>query len=79
MMELVIEEMKHQIIAAIRAGAQGETLWGADEIAHFLRMTPNGVRSHIVNTPGFPKPVILPSGGKRYLPDEVRSWAKTRR
>lgn len=49
-------------------------LWDAADIAQYMRLSKKSVQSHILGTKGFPNPVILATGGKRWMSKEVKAW-----
>ena len=53
-----------------------QRLWTADDIAEHLKIKKSTVQSTVLKSKGFPEPIILPSGGKRYSPAEVKLWLK---
>lgn len=59
------------------------TLWTADEVAAFLRLSPSTVRRRIVCRSDFPKPVRMPGragpGAPRWVAGEVEEWVLERR
>lgn len=55
-----------------------EELWGADEIAAYLKTEKSTVQSHYLGKDSFPEPIKLPRGGKRWFSKEVRAWASKR-
>lgn len=56
-----------------------EQLWNLQNIAEFFNTSKSTVCSRIVTRPDFPKPVSFPGFGKRWVPEEVREWAKSQR
>lgn len=52
-----------------------DSLWRPDEIALYMNISKKSVQSHVVTKPGFPRPVILPTGGRRWVAKEVKAWA----
>lgn len=56
-----------------------EKLWTAAEIADYLNLSKSSVQSRIICKPDFPKAVKLPSGGRRWVPEEVKKWALSHR
>lgn len=60
-----------------------EPLWTADDVARYLVRTKKTVQNHIQYSPGFPKPIRMPTekgrGHPRWVPDEVREWALSQR
>lgn len=68
-----------QILGELRKQRVGDDLWGAEEIADFLKIGKKSVQSHILGSDGFPENITLPSGGRRWLAKEVKAWAIKRR
>lgn len=54
-------------------------LWDANDIADYVRLSKRSVQNHYLTKPGFPKPVILPTGGRRWVAGEVKAWITRRR
>jgi hypothetical protein len=54
-------------------------LWDAEDIAAYMRLSKKSVQNHYLNKPGFPKAIILATGGRRYVAAEVKSWILRRR
>lgn len=54
-------------------------LWDADDIAVYMRLSKKSVQNHIIDTPGFPKAVVLVTGGRRWVASEVKAWVLRRR
>lgn len=67
----------NEILEELRSQRVG-SLWSTAEIGVYF-----GVKSKtacgIVADPSFPDPVTAPGVGRRWLPDEVRAWAKRHR
>ncbi|MCH2551288.1 MAG: hypothetical protein MK001_03730 [Alcanivorax sp.] len=67
-----------QILEELRAQRVQESLWSTEEVGAYF-----GVKSKtacgIVAAPDFPDPVTAPGVGRRWLPEEVRAWAKRHR
>lgn len=64
-----------------RQQAMLNDLWGAEEIAQHLKLKTRSVQQAIINpkrNPTFPKPKLLPTGGRRWARDEVIDWSKNR-
>lgn len=59
--------------------SNNESLWTAAEIADYLNLSKSSVHGRIICKPDFPPAIKLPSGGRRWVPAEVRSWALKRR
>lgn len=54
---------------------QADDLWGAEEIAAYIKLSKKSVRNRFLHKPGFPAPVELPGGCQRWVAKEVRAWA----
>jgi predicted DNA-binding transcriptional regulator AlpA len=54
-------------------------LWDADDIAAYMRLSKKSVQNHYLEKPGFPKAVILATGGRRWVSAEVKAWILRRR
>lgn len=57
-----------------------EPLWTSAECAEFFNRSQDRFWSDIAAVPGFPTPIVLPTGKSRssrplWVPDEVRDWA----
>lgn len=68
LLSAMLEEMR-------RARARDDDLWDSGLIADFLKLGKNTVQGKILDKNGFPAPVILPTGGRRWIAKEVRAWA----
>jgi predicted DNA-binding transcriptional regulator AlpA len=68
-----IAGMLHDVLGEIR-GQQADRLWDAEDIANYTRLSKKTVQGHLVQKPGFPRPVILATGGRRWVPKEVKAW-----
>lgn len=61
---------------------QPQSLWTMAEMAAYLNAS-TAQAARITTTPGFPKPIILPSTGrgerqmKRWIPAHVEAWAES--
>lgn len=53
-------------------------LWDARDIASYMRLSQKSVQNHYLSKPGFPKPVILATGGRRWVANEVKAWITRR-
>lgn len=51
-----------------------DSLWDTDDIAGYAKLSRRTVQNHIVGKEGFPRPIVLPTGGRRWLAGEVREW-----
>lgn len=59
--------------------AMQSDLWGAEEIASLLKIKVASVQQSVINRnrcPSFPKAKVIPTGGRRWLRDDVIAWAK---
>lgn len=54
-----------------------EALWQAEEIGKFLKLAAKTVQNSMPSWPDFPKAILLPTGGRRWLPGEVTAWAES--
>lgn len=59
--------------------AQEEDLWGAEEIACYLKLKRQSVHNGVLKAKGFPSSVVLPTGGRRWVAKEVKAWMLRRR
>jgi predicted DNA-binding transcriptional regulator AlpA len=64
-----------EVIGALRKSDK-DALWNTDDIANYMRLTKPSVHSHVINKKGFPAPVIIPTGGKRWYAREIKEWVK---
>lgn len=71
-LNVIIKELR-------RSRGQDDDLWEAQEIADYMKLSKGGVQAHVLNTPGFPKAVLLPTGGRRWVAKEVKAWLVRRR
>lgn len=62
-----------------RQRAQEDELWEAEQIAEYMKLGKNSVQSHVLNSAGFPSPVMLPTGGRRWVAKEIKAWSLRRR
>lgn len=69
----IMEELKKQRIMS------SDEPWSADEIAAYLKLGKRTVQNKIITDKTFPTGIPLPSGGRRWLAKEVRSWYEKRR
>ena len=56
-----------------------DALWNYDDIAEFTSLAKTTVQTRIVCAPGFPRAVIIPSGGRRWVAREVKDFLKRQR
>lgn len=79
-MEALTQESVPHLLSAMleemrKARVRDDELWEAQHIADFLKLSKNTVQGKILDKNGFPGPVILPTGGRRWVAKEVRAWA----
>lgn len=59
-----------------------DRLWGADEIAEWMRLSPSTIKQRVICQPGFPKP-FQPGGlehsQSRWFASEIIKWAREHR
>lgn len=73
-------ELLVRILAELqRQHAQDDDLWEAQQIAEHMKLGKGSVQSHVLSSPGFPTPVMLPTGGRRWVAKEVKAWLLRRR
>jgi predicted DNA-binding transcriptional regulator AlpA len=60
-------------------GPANRDLWDAGDIAEYVRLSKKTVQSHLVEKPGFPRAIILATGGRRWVSSEVKAWVLRRR
>lgn len=72
-------QILNAILGELRRQRVADDLWSADDIADYLGLAKNTVQGRTVKTNGFPRPVMLPTGGKRWVAKEVRAWAMRQR
>lgn len=68
----ILEELRRQ-------RAQDDDIWRADEIADYMKLSKKTVQCDVLNTPGFPSSVPLPTGGRRWVAKEIKAWFLHRR
>lgn len=56
-----------------------DALWNYEDIATFTSLAKTTVQTKIVCAPGFPRAVIIPSGGRRWVAREVKDFLKRQR
>lgn len=69
-LEEILEELRRQRIP--------DALWSTKEIGTYFGVTAKRA-TYITNQHTFPDPVHAPDIGRRWIPDEVRDWAKRHR
>jgi predicted DNA-binding transcriptional regulator AlpA len=67
------------LIARMDRRSLDNDLWDADDISIFVRLSKKTVQNHYLEKPGFPKPIVLPTGGRRWVAAEVKTWIMRRR
>lgn len=70
-----------QIEALIRApqAPTDQRLWTADDIASHLSVSPRTVGEKYAPLPGFPRPVRLGGGVRRWYMEEILDWVASTR
>lgn len=83
-METLQENAILQGISAIldelhKRRAMDNDLWSLDEVADYMKLSKKSLHnSKIVEEKTFPRNVILPTGGRRWMAKEVKEWVKRR-
>lgn len=62
-----------------RQSAKDSDLWEIGEVADYLRLKKKSIYNSILKSESFPKPIILPSDGRRWVAKEVKAWALNQR
>lgn len=70
-----IEQQLLTTLQALQRQSIPDDLWSVEKIAMYLDLSKKSVTNHILKSEAFPAPVILPTGGKRWVAKEVRAWA----
>ncbi|MFM2477346.1 helix-turn-helix transcriptional regulator [Celerinatantimonas sp. MCCC 1A17872] len=73
----ILEELRYQ-------GRGNDSLWDADDIARYMRLSKSTVQGRIICRESFPLAVRLPTsdtglGGRRWLAKEVKQWVMRHR
>ena len=76
-LDAVLSELRAQR-EAIDQQRFGELLWSTAEVGRYFGVEAK-TACGIVAASGFPDPVDAPGVGRRWIPDEVRSWARRSR
>lgn len=76
-LDAVLAELRAQR-EAIEQQRLGELLWSTAEIGRYFGVEAK-TACGIVSVHSFPDPVDAPGVGRRWLPDEVRAWARRHR
>lgn len=78
-MEITLDSINEKLTGILQAMARqrfgDDDMWGVQEVADLLKLEAKTVRNHIIPDKSFPKPYLLPTGGKRYRAGEVKAWA----
>lgn len=56
-----------------------DVLWDVNDIATYLKRTPDNVRRKVITLAFFPEPIRIEGGHPRWYPSEVKHWAYTHR
>lgn len=59
--------------------AQDDDLWEAEQIAAYMKLKKKSVQTAVLPTPGFPTPIIVPTGGRRWVAKEIKAWVMKNR
>lgn len=73
-----VEKLTHELE---QQKAMNNDLWGAEEIAAHLKLKVRSVQQAVINRkrcPKFPLPIILPTGGRRWVKEQVIAWSTNR-
>lgn len=74
-MQTELIAINKQILAELQiAGRMNSDLWSAQEIADYMKLSKSRVQGAIINCKTFPRPVVMPSGCKRWIAKEVKGW-----
>lgn len=72
----ILNELKKQNIDNL-------SLWTADDIARYMRLTRSSIQSRIICRADFPRAVRIPTtgtgGGRRWYAQEIKIWLKRNR
>ncbi len=78
--QATIVPLLNEVLAQVRHSTRmADDVWSVEEIAAYLKLSVGSIRNHVLSSAGFPSPVNLPSGGRRWLAKEVRAWVEKRR
>ena len=56
-----------------------DALWDYGDIAEHISLAKKTVQTKIVTADGFPRAIIIPSGGRRWVAREVKDYLKRQR
>ena len=74
-----LAEILAEILDELRAqGRPSGALWAVRDIAAFTGYSDSYTHSKIITAQGFPRPRVMPGGGKRWMQDEVRAYFSKR-
>lgn len=72
----ILNELKFQ-------NNNNDSLWDADDIARYMKLSKSTVQSRIICKSNFPRALRMPTsdngGGRRWLAKEVKAWAMRHR
>lgn len=68
-------ELLGAILEELKTKRIDDRLWNTDDIALYVGTDRKSVQNTTVKHRTFPRPVILPTGGRRWVPEDVRRWA----
>tara|TARA_R110002095_G_scaffold4216_3_gene11441 strand:- start:1104 stop:1343 length:240 start_codon:yes stop_codon:yes gene_type:complete len=70
-----MKELTELIEALKRNNISDNTLWNAEDIGIYLRLSKSSIQSRIINQQGFPRAIRLSTvRGRRWQPKEVKEW-----
>lgn len=69
-------EILKSILSEMQRQNRADVLWDKDDIAHYLGIGKSALSKYMKE---LPSPVILPTGGKRWVPKHIKEWAERRR
>ncbi len=72
MIETALLEKLDTIASALKLGRP--SLWSIQEIAAYYGCCDDTVREQMICKRGFPIPVKVTAGGRRWVPEEVVDW-----
>lgn len=64
------------ILTELQRQAVPDKLWDKSEVGNYLGVSANTLNKFMHQ---LPNPVILPTGGRRWIPKQIREWAERRR
>lgn len=71
----------HELVDQLLEVAREPELWTTQHIANYLHRDVDAVRNRVVNMPGFPQPIRLPTergtfGRPLWRAEEIKSWVQ---